>query len=990
MGTDVKLTPVGGTPVLYTRPPITHLSNDTALPSLFLPSQTGGPDELGPGDGLRDVQLLDMLGLHSPSDPSSGPMCPDSALPSALFLRGDPPVEPRAPNGTAPLPPAATSTRRVDRKDGSVRTLWAATPTPAPAITGAAHRPARALNHTRGGASDHAHSPAPAGDPPASSSIDDRSLSLRSAATTASSDAAELAAPQGLPKPKRAFNTRPPGPPAAGAPTGAEHPAEHLDRKTAGPLCYALSPNSADFRGLNRSLSQICSSLLFPNGKVVESSQALCRFCGKRGHYRPHCPLDPSPPPRGLSGPFVERLLAWAATRPAVPALASLAEAKSFVVRTSDALDVGNPFAGDPRTSEFALRRRLAVWAAIGASRAVLSWLSYGYRLNFLADPPAVGFSNAPGAEQYGFFLDEEIPKRVSAGQFAVVPDGFARIINPLNVTTKASGGYRMILDARFPNAHLPDIYFRVENLSAVPTVVPRGSWLFTTDLADAYYHVPIHPDSRPFLCFRWRGTTYTTRVLPFGLGLAPWLFTRVTTPVIAFCRAINVRVIAYLDDFLWADQDPESVGELTEFVRWLFAALGFEVSEKKSHWTPAQCVLFLGLLLDTERYTFTVPPGRLEKVSALLRSILARVNRDSRVTVREIARICGHLLSMRLAVSPARIYTRALYAVLNEADSWNARADLSSEAVAELRFWADHLSHFNGRAVIRSASEHLLFCDASDYGWGAHVGADASVSAYGLFRDADQKTSSTFRELLGLLYALRSDPIATALSSCRVTFLLDSQAAVANLAKGGGPVPELSALVKDIWHVCLRHGIDAVPEWIRRDRNATADWLSRYRDTADWTLHSDAFAAVQRRWGPHTVDRFADRRNAKCRRYNSRYFDPDADGVDAFTQRWSGENNLCVPDPAWIDRTLAICEEQKAAMTLVFPEWPARPWFRRVKDAAREIVALGPCSRALLPGPNSSLHNPGHADWLIFAARLDFSAAAPAATSASVSGVSV
>jgi len=68
---------------------------------------------------------------------------------------------------------------------------------------------------------------------------------------------------------------------------------------------------------------------------------------------------------------------------------------------------------------------------------------------------------------------------------------------------------------------------FKLENLAVVPQVIQPVSWLFSTDLEDAYFHVPMHESSRPHLCFRWRDKVYTTNVLPFGLNLAPWVFTK-------------------------------------------------------------------------------------------------------------------------------------------------------------------------------------------------------------------------------------------------------------------------------------------------------------------------------------------------------------------------------------------------------------------------------------------------------------------------------
>ena len=70
--------------------------------------------------------------------------------------------------------------------------------------------------------------------------------------------------------------------------------------------------------------------------------------------------------------------------------------------------------------------------------------------------------------------------------------------------------------------------------------------------------------DSRPYevqpqewlqhlLRFFWDGVWYEFLVLPFGLGTAPFVFTKLTYPVVAFLRALGIRLIIYLDDMLVA-----------------------------------------------------------------------------------------------------------------------------------------------------------------------------------------------------------------------------------------------------------------------------------------------------------------------------------------------------------------------------------------------------------------------------------------------------
>ena len=57
----------------------------------------------------------------------------------------------------------------------------------------------------------------------------------------------------------------------------------------------------------------------------------------------------------------------------------------------------------------------------------------------------------------------------------------------------------------------------------------------------DAYYAVPIHPESRKYLRFQFKGTTYEFRCLPFGLSLAPRVFTRILRPIVAKLRSEGI-----------------------------------------------------------------------------------------------------------------------------------------------------------------------------------------------------------------------------------------------------------------------------------------------------------------------------------------------------------------------------------------------------------------------------------------------------------------
>ena len=81
-------------------------------------------------------------------------------------------------------------------------------------------------------------------------------------------------------------------------------------------------------------------------------------------------------------------------------------------------------------------------------------------------------------------------------------------------------------------------------------------------------------------------------------------------------------------------------------------------------------------------------------------------------------------------------------------------------------------------------------------------------------------------------------------------------------------------------------------------------------------------FEELDRDWGPHTVDRFASYYNAHLPRFNSRFWNPGTEAVDAFTCDWHDEVNWWCPPPYLVPRTIKHAQRSEACGTLVVPEW--------------------------------------------------------------------
>jgi len=83
---------------------------------------------------------------------------------------------------------------------------------------------------------------------------------------------------------------------------------------------------------------------------------------------------------------------------------------------------------------------------------------------------------------------------------------------------------------------------------------------------------------------------------------------------------------------------------------------------------------------------------------------------------------------------------------------------------------------------------------------------------------------------LFGLLTALRDPVVEEAAAGKTVRLHMDSRCAIRNLIKGGGPVPSLVSLTKEVWLKTRELQMHLPPVWLRRseDMMVLVDALSK------------------------------------------------------------------------------------------------------------------------------------------------------------------
>ena len=372
--------------------------------------------------------------------------------------------------------------------------------------------------------------------------------------------------------------------------------------------------------------------------------------------------------------------------------------------------------------------------------------------------------------------------------------------------------------------------------------------------------------------------------------------------PVVALLRQLGIRMIIYLDDLLIMAQSQDLLNCHVSTVRNLLENLGFIISYLKSVLIPATQMEFLGFLIDSQTMTLALPRDKVRKVKKECQSVL----NYPQVTVRELAKLIGHLTSTIQAVFPGPLHFRHLQGDKNKSlaqfGSYDSLIQLSPYALEELVWWRDNLDAWNGKSLISGTPNLIIETDASRKGWGTFC---MGVSTGGQWSQGESKLHINCLELLAGAFAIMT--FGKSKAQMKVRLLMDNVTAAhyINRMEGGGTKsPALARLAIDLWEWCLQHKILIEAQYLPGVLNVRADRESRVmKDLHDWKLDPLVFAELNHLWGPLDVDLFASRLSAQLPRFYSWRTDPQAEAIDAFSQDWRSIRGYAFPPFALIGR---------------------------------------------------------------------------------------
>ena len=400
------------------------------------------------------------------------------------------------------------------------------------------------------------------------------------------------------------------------------------------------------------------------------------------------------------------------------------------------------------------LATHIQSWRSITSDSSILEMVA-GYTLEFDDMPfqQAVPQSSLSKGEER--IIAAEIKKLSEKGVIKEATHSTNEYISTVFTRPKKDGSHRLILNLKKFNQFVTYQHFKMESLQSAVQLIQKDYWMAVLDLKDAYYSVPINPQHRKYLRFKFKDTLFEFTCLPNGLASAPRVFTKVIKPVIAILRSKGYLLVIYIDDILLLAATPLELSQAINDTISLLRSLGFTIHDTKSVTTPTQLVNFLGFVLNSQNMTISMVPGKADMIKSKCHTL---VHMQGPVQIREVASVVGLMVSAFSSVQYAPLFYRSL-----ENDKINAlkcngwdlegKMTLSPLSKQDLQWWISNVDQYP-KAITPLPLDITLMTDSSLKGWGGVIEGTPNLTG-GRWSYQESKFHINYLELKAILLAL-------------------------------------------------------------------------------------------------------------------------------------------------------------------------------------------------------------------------------------------
>ena len=424
----------------------------------------------------------------------------------------------------------------------------------------------------------------------------------------------------------------------------------------------------------------------------------------------------------------------------------------------------------------------------------------------------------------------------------------------------------------------------KLEGLPQIFSQLSLKDRITKLDDTQGFHLVALHPESRDLCNFRFAGRTWQYVALPFGERKAPSAFQQANQIPLNYCRTVGLTVTCYLDDRLIAEPatlvingekvDPK-LGRSTYLVVLLIIASGGFINMLKSNFVPTFEDEFLGMIVNTETCTVSVPERKWTK----LQNDLEKFQKQQTITLHELETLRGEQCSFLISSRYLKVFIRAQTDAITRFIAKNPVKNhnfIKNELIEITDRMRREWSEWQNATILEVTKCWLppsetkkpvfyLHTDASLAAWGAVLfqGNKQVGEISAPFPEDFSHMTIVMKEMLAIYYALVH--FAKKLVQTQVIEFCDNQQACWTFHNDGSRQPLVNDLLIQIYRILFILDSDMSVAWIPTHLQI-ADEPSRVTDMSEEFLPRPYFEKI-RRLVPFAleVDCMASIANFKC-----------------------------------------------------------------------------------------------------------------------------
>ena len=331
----------------------------------------------------------------------------------------------------------------------------------------------------------------------------------------------------------------------------------------------------------------------------------------------------------------------------------------------------------------------LSNWKTLTSDPWVIQTIERGYAILLTTAPVQQSLPHPPHLPtREASLLEEEIQLLLEKQVVQEVPASTKGFYSNIFMVPKKDGGQRPVINLKHLNRFVKSEHFKMEGLHTVKALIQKNDWLAKVDLKDAFFMVPIAQQHQHLLLFTVGTKTFQFKYLPFGLCIAPRVFTKVLKPAIELLRAIGIRLVIYMDDMLIMAHSKQMLREQIYQVLFLIKNLGFIIDSKKSLLSPTQEIEFLGMIVNSQTMEIKLPGQKIKTIRLEACQMLDHLQ----PTAQRVSQLLGKLNATSPALQMAPLFCCSVQSCLKQALApsplkYQAVVKLSDQALEDLKW---------------------------------------------------------------------------------------------------------------------------------------------------------------------------------------------------------------------------------------------------------------------------------------------------------------